>query len=144
MAAGQVLALVQDAETSQRGFLLTGERSYLDPYLAAVEALPRELPELTRLIVEDGGQPAPPRLLAEMVATKLQELAETIALAEAGQLDGALAIVRTDRGKVGMDAIRAVVRGIEARSRGAARRGAARGSTAAAGNCCSGPAPPCC
>lgn len=116
LASSQVLSLIQDAETSQRGFLLTGERSYLGLYLAAVEALPRELPALSRLIIEDGGQPAPPQLLKDMVVTKLEELGNTIALAEAGNLEAALAIVRTDRGKIGMDAIRAVVRGIESRA----------------------------
>ncbi|RYJ02020.1 MAG: hypothetical protein EON47_08865, partial [Acetobacteraceae bacterium] len=116
LAAGQVLSLIQGAETSQRGYLLTGEESYLEPYHAAVIALPRELPELARLITADGGQPAPPQLLKDLVTAKLEELGQTIALAEAGDRAAALAIVRTDRGKVSMDAIREVVHGIEARS----------------------------
>ena len=116
LAASQVLSLIQDAETSQRGYLLTGEASYLGPYQAAVAALPRELPELARLIIADGGQPAPPRQLQDLVTAKLEELGQTIALVEAGDRAAALAIVRTDRGKVDMDAIRDVVHGIEARS----------------------------
>ena len=116
LAASQVLSLVQDAETSQRGYLLTGEESYLEPYRAAVAALPRELPALVRLIITDGGQPTPPQQLKDLVTRKLEELGQTIALAEAGDRAAALAIIRTDRGKADMDAIRDVVHGIEARS----------------------------
>ena len=38
-----MLSLVQDAETGQRGYLLTGDAPYLAPYRSAVDALPAEL-----------------------------------------------------------------------------------------------------
>src|SRR3954468_7061526 len=48
LAASQVLSLLQDAETSQWGFLLTGDAGYLRPYRIAVDALPRQLPDLAQ------------------------------------------------------------------------------------------------
>ena len=133
LAANQVLSLLQDAETSQRGYLLTGDSSYLEPYRRAADALPRQLPELARSIARDGGEPGPPQALQDLAAAKLAELARTVAQAEAGDREGALATVRTDRGKVEMDAIRALLAGIEerttarldARSAGLARSGRA-------------------
>ena len=116
LAANQVLSLLQDAETSQRGYLLTGDSSYLEPYRRAADALPQQLPELARSIARDGGEPGPPQALQDLAAAKLAELARTVAQAEAGDREGALATVRTDRGKVEMDAIRALLAGIEERT----------------------------
>ncbi|MDB5372995.1 MAG: histidine kinase [Belnapia sp.] len=123
LAASHVLSRLQDAETSQRGYLLTREASYLEPYYAAEEALPRDLPDLARLIAQDGGLPAPPQQLRDLARAKMEELARTIALASSGQWEAALAMVQTDSGKASMDAIRAVVAGIEERG---SRRLAAR------------------
>ena len=116
LAASQVLSLLQDAETSQRGYLLTGDSSYLEPYRRAVDALPQQLPELARTIARDGGRPGPPQALQDLATVKLDELARTVAQAEAGDRQGALATVRTDRGKADMDAIRALLAGIEERT----------------------------
>ncbi|WP_043363960.1 CHASE3 domain-containing protein [Belnapia sp. F-4-1] len=122
-AAGRVLSLVQDAETSQRGYLLTAEDAYLEPYRHAMTELPREIPALVASIIADGGSEVAARNLQRQVEAKLAELAETVALGQAGDREGALALVRTDRGRAEMDAIRQVVAGIEARSlaRGRAR-----------------------
>ncbi len=123
IAASQLLSLVQDAETGQRGFLLTGEERYLAPYRRAVADLPRELPALVERIIADGGDAAAARALQQQVEAKLAELAETVSLAQSGAVEEALAVVLTDRGKVVMDAIRQAVAGIESRSlaRGEAR-----------------------
>ena len=123
VTAGHVLSLVQDAETSQRGFLVTGEERYLEPYREAAADLPRELPSLVGRIVADGGDADAAALLERQVQAKLAEMAETVALAQTGRIDAAIAVVRTDRGKAAMDAIRQTVGGIEARSlvRGAGR-----------------------
>ena len=52
-ASSPTLSLVQDAETGQRGFLLTGEASYLTPYQSAVDALPAELEVLKGAMSDD-------------------------------------------------------------------------------------------
>ena len=97
---------LQDAETGQRGFLLTGEDSYLAPYEAALPTIPSLLDRLEQVLApypEADGVAAMVRANSD---SKLAELAETIALARAGRIDQALEVVRTDRGKDDMDALR--------------------------------------
>src|SRR5689334_5780846 len=48
-----LLSLAQDAETSQRGYLLTGEKSYLQPYRQAVEAIPGQLARIDAMTAPD-------------------------------------------------------------------------------------------
>ena len=112
------LSSVQDAETGQRGFLLTGEDRYLDPYTTAKGALPGELARLRALLVDEETQQ--PRLTAldGLVKQKLDELAETItAKRSADSRRAALAIVYTDRGKVVMDRIRSTIAEMESETR---------------------------
>jgi signal transduction histidine kinase len=116
IAASRVLSMLQDAETSQRGYLLTEDDRHLIPYRSAIEALPRELPVLAGLIFRDGGDPMASRTLNDLARAKLEELARSIARMEAGDREGALALLRDDTGKAAMDAIHAVIGGIESRA----------------------------
>ena len=105
LVADLVLA-VTDAETGQRGFLLTGEPSYLAPYQRGTRAAPDMLHRLSsELASEPDFAPVLARL-EEVVGGKLAELAQTIEAARAGQRDEALALVRSGRGQQAMDEIR--------------------------------------
>jgi CheY-like chemotaxis protein len=104
-----VLSLTKDAETGQRGYLLTGEERYLEPYAAAVATLPDELRELARLLPDNAQQVERQAVLATLVKEKLQELARTIELRRAGRTDEAVGLVRGDLGREAMDRIRALV-----------------------------------
>ena len=108
----QTLSLVQDAETGQRGYMLTGEAPYLAPYESAVRAMPDELDKLKTAMVDDPQRAGAFGELKSAIGDKLKELAETIALYEAGDRAGALAMVRDDRGKLYMDRVRAVISSI--------------------------------
>ena len=121
-----VLEHLQNAETGQRGYLLTGDDRYLEPYHAAIMELDRDLIELRTLTAADPLQPRRLDVLAGLVADKLAELSETVGARRRDGLDGALPIVRTDRGKRLMDAIRLRVREIELHE----RRGLAAGRDA--------------
>ncbi len=101
-----LVSLIKDAETGQRGFLLTGEAAYLDPYRRAVADLPATLEALNAVVLSHSDQASRLARLRPLVAEKVDELAETIDLAQKGHTDEALAVVRTDRGKVLMDRIR--------------------------------------
>ena len=106
-----------DAETGQRGFLLTGEESYLAPYTDAKDALPDEIKSMRALL---GNRPEQRRrldALESLANLKMAELESTVAARRAGKIDAALALVRTDRGKIYMDRIRAAVSEIEAAER---------------------------
>jgi signal transduction histidine kinase len=102
--------LLQDAETGQRGFLLTSDPNYLAPYDAARTKITDTLARLDQVIPE-GEKPALERLRT-IATSKMNELAKTIAEAKAGRLDNALAIVRSDEGKVYMDEARAELGGL--------------------------------
>ncbi len=112
-----VLEHLQNAETGQRGYLLTGDDRYLEPYHAATMELDRDLSELRALTTGDPLQQRRLEVLAGLVAEKLAELSDTVEARRQGGLDHALPIVRTDRGKRLMDAIRSGIREIESTER---------------------------
>jgi signal transduction histidine kinase len=116
VTTANVLASLQDAETGQRGYLLTGDPDYLAPYHGARDQLPRDLRDLAARAIADGGSPSAHQALRQRIDEKLGELRETVALAEAGDAAAALAVVRQGRGKALMDEIRSLLAGIEARS----------------------------
>ena len=99
-------SLVQDAETGQRGFLLTGRDSYLVPFERARAEIPQRLDQLRQsaaVLPELHGQ------LDELdpaIRQKLDELSQTIDLARQGRRDEVLRIIDSDRGKILMDQIR--------------------------------------
>jgi len=103
---------LQDAETGQRGYLLTGEERYLEPYNRSVPEVPALLDRVKEVLApypEEGDAVAK---LGPAVTDKLDELAETIALQRSGDVEGALNVVRTDRGKAAMDEARALFDGV--------------------------------
>jgi methyl-accepting chemotaxis protein len=109
-----VSKLLVDAETGQRGFLLTGADRYLQPYSAAIIALGRSITRLADLTADNPRQQTRLSALRELTRQKMDELAETIALRKEKGSDAALAVVQTDRGKKVMDDIRALLDQFEA------------------------------
>jgi len=104
-----VLSTLKGAEAGQRGYLLTGRETYLEPYSAAQGALTGEFTALRTLTEEDPTQRKRLESLQSLSYSKMEELGETIALRRAGQSDRALMVVETDRGKTLMDSIRVLV-----------------------------------
>jgi signal transduction histidine kinase len=95
-----------DAETGQRGFLLTGNPEYLQVYNDAISQLPDGLTDLTAQA--EGDLDVQPRAahLREAAEEKVVELQRTIDLARVGRVGEALTLVRSNRGKAAMDQIR--------------------------------------
>jgi signal transduction histidine kinase len=90
-----IVVSAQDAERGQRGYLLTGDMSYLDPFARAVRALPGQLDRLEALLPND---PRTKELRAAAQA-KVAELQQTIDLVREGDRLGGLAIVRANVGR---------------------------------------------
>ena len=105
-ALDSLISTLQDAETGQRGYLLTGDQKYLQPYQDALAQVPSELDGVATLTRDNPTQQANLAQLRPHVQAKLAELKQTIDLRRAGQEAAALTVVRTDRGKVEMDAAR--------------------------------------
>jgi CheY-like chemotaxis protein/signal transduction histidine kinase len=106
VALDQMLSIVQDVETGQRGFLLTNDDRYLEPYNSALHAVPMKLAEIGTLSGESPTQAPRIAKLKQHLDSKLAEMKETIELRRAQGLEPALAIVNSGRGKAEMDAIR--------------------------------------
>lgn len=101
-----VLVSLSDAETGQRGYLLTGHSSYLAPYHAALTRMPDQLRGLEGIPLQDAQVPARAAQAREAIRLKLAELQETLHVHDAGSPDEALRLVRTDMGATYMDQAR--------------------------------------
>lgn len=101
-----LLSKLQDAETGQRGYLLTGEESYLAPYRTALAAVNAQLEKVSERTEDNPGQRERLDTLRQHIDAKLDEMAEAVALRREQGLERALTLVRSDRGKLEMDAIR--------------------------------------
>lgn len=97
-----------DAETGQRGYLLTGEPSYLEPYRAATKHIDRAIGNLKSLTSDNPNQQKRIENLEPLVEKKLAELQLTIDLRTKGSLASANRVVLEGSGKRWMDQIRAL------------------------------------
>jgi CheY-like chemotaxis protein/signal transduction histidine kinase/CHASE3 domain sensor protein len=109
VAVDELLSTVQDAETGQRGYLLTGNPLYLQPYDLASAAVTRRLEEVGSLTRDNPVQQAHLRQVQRHIDAKMTELDSTIQARRAEGLQAALVRMNTDRGKAEMDAIRSEV-----------------------------------
>ena len=98
---------ILNAETGQRGFLLSEDTAYLTSYNAAHQLISTTADQLRQLVGDNPDQMARLRALQGVISAKLDELAQTVTLAKAGHHDEAIAIIRTDIGRNLMLDIRA-------------------------------------
>jgi len=104
-----LLSSIQDAETGQRGYLITGEQRYLAPHTAALPSIDSNFNELRNLTADNPVEQHRLDLLRPLIDAKLAELQETIDLRTTKGLEPARQIVLSDRGKNAMDEIRALI-----------------------------------
>ncbi len=117
IAAGRLLQALTDAETGQRGYLLTQDPSFLAPYRMAIAELPQLRLRVVPFLHEHN--PVPARQINEIIDSRLSEIVTTIDLAESGSIDLALNIVKAGAGRDWMSKLRQM---IEAELSGAAQR----------------------
>jgi PAS domain S-box-containing protein len=110
VTAEEFLSTLSDAETGQRGYLLTHDETYLEPYHAAIANHQPLLSRLGTLVAGDPVQAARVREVGRLASQKLDELALTVRLAKGTDHARALEIVKSGRGKQVMDSLRAIVR----------------------------------
>ena len=115
IALEQALSSLRDAETGQRGYLLTGRPAYLAPYAAAVATVNQQLDTIRSLSVADADARTRFEEIEQLARAKMEELARTISLREAGQSEAALQVVLTDEGKRTMDRLRQLTEEMQAR-----------------------------
>jgi signal transduction histidine kinase len=106
VAALQIL--VQDAEMSERGYLLTGKQSYLDPYRSARDALPKELEAVRAAVAGNHDRLNQVDRLSAAISERLGQIAQSILLYDQNNAAAAIALIRSNRGKLLMDRIRSI------------------------------------
>ncbi|MDE3041213.1 MAG: PAS domain S-box protein [Nitrospirota bacterium] len=98
-----------EAETGQRGYLLTGEERYLEPYRQALSRVDREREQLQSLLADDPVQQPRLQQMNQHIVGILAELRDTIELRKTKGFEAAIAVVTADRGKRLMDQMRALL-----------------------------------
>ena len=112
-----ILGSAKDAETGQRGFLITGDDQFLKPYKDAVRDLPEQLDSFQTLTADN---PAQQRRIAEMrvrVGRRLALLQKGIEMRRGGESQSDAALAATGGGRVEMDALRDLGNQIENQER---------------------------
>jgi PAS domain S-box-containing protein len=104
----KALSDLKDAETGQRGYIITGDERYLEPYTKSQAGILESIDRLRSLAGDSAIRQGHVNAVAEASAAKLAELERTIAIRRQDGLDAAIALVRTDRGKEDMDRVRAL------------------------------------
>ncbi|MGJ7495628.1 sensor histidine kinase [Variovorax sp. RT4R15] len=105
-ALNGLLQNILDAETGQRGYLLTGEASYREPYDGAVKKVDGNLASLRALYAERPDEQARLSRLSGHVARKLAEMDMSLRLRQSGSDDAWKFVLTTDVGREEMNAIR--------------------------------------
>jgi PAS domain S-box-containing protein len=100
---------LKDAETGQRGYLLTGDEQYLSPYRQALTKLHDEQAALRGDASAGELPPSDVQTLVRLSEAKLAELEQTIQLRRTGGLAAALPVVLAGQGKATMDQLRAEI-----------------------------------
>lgn len=108
----ELLSTLKDAETGQRGYLITGEERYLAPYRTAVGKVDKQIQELKQLTQDNQSQQQRLEAIGPLIADKLNELKETIDLRRNKGLEAANTVVLSDLGKKLMDDLRIALREI--------------------------------
>jgi PAS domain S-box-containing protein len=106
MSLGRLLTHLVDAETGQRGFIITGDSSYLEPYQAALGAIDDDTTSLRRAARTDTALGAALARLAPLIGARFAIFDTTIRMRRAGVTPRVLALVQSGRGKRLMDSIR--------------------------------------
>src|SRR5665213_2900849 len=106
---GDLLTELVDAETGQRGFIITGDENYLAPYRAALGALPTTQESVRQLTADNPGQQQRLETLFLLIDQRLSRLKTAIDLRRAEGFASAAKYVATNVGKAEMDKARALI-----------------------------------
>lgn len=110
----RIISSAKDAETGNRGYLLTGDKSYLEPYLIATRNLPTELNRFGELSADNPAQLARLQDLRTTINRRLDLLQQGIDLRHRGSVDSGHAMFLTGTGKLEMDNLRRIADQMEA------------------------------
>jgi signal transduction histidine kinase len=109
-----ILGATKDAETGERGYLITGDPAFLEPYTNAQRDLPVDLDTFEQLTIDNPSQTARVTNMRSHLVIRNQLLHDAIEIRRGGSTMAQAALSVTGPGKVEMDAIRAIARQMQA------------------------------
>lgn len=112
-ALNDMMSQMLDAESGQRGFLLSGRAPYLQPYYTALAQVRQSRAALGAALSQDSAALAQLDVLDKAIAAKLQDLDHAVSLKSEGRSDEAVQLILTDSSNQTMNAVRAAVRSLE-------------------------------
>ena len=104
----RIMSSAKDAETGNRGFLITGEDIYLEPYSDAVQELPDELDRFQSLTADNPEQQRNVAEMRQVIQRRLELLRQGIEVRRKGSLTSPELLHLSGTGKVEMDRLRAI------------------------------------
>ncbi|HEY3898541.1 MAG TPA: CHASE3 domain-containing protein [Chthoniobacter sp.] len=105
----ETLSYLKDTETGQRGYLLTGEDTYLEPYQVALGKVDQDLQDLRKLTADNPRQQHRLDTLEPLVAERLASAKKVIDTYRSKTSEAAIQIIKTGADKAVMDEIRKVI-----------------------------------
>jgi signal transduction histidine kinase len=103
-----------DAETGQRGFMLTQDSTYLNPYIEARAELPRDLEALGRMTDDNPVQVAQFATVRKLIDTRFAQMERSLALKREGDDDAFRRVLTSPEGMVTMSSLRLALDGMAA------------------------------
>jgi signal transduction histidine kinase len=110
----RIMSSAKDAETGNRGYLITGEEAYLEPYHDAIQELPKELDDFQHLTSDSPSQQARVMEMRAVLEQRLALLQQGIDLRRSSSTDMVRPLVLSGTGKVEMDHLRRIADEMEA------------------------------
>jgi PAS domain S-box-containing protein len=117
-AIDRIMLHAADAESGERGFLLTEDSGYLVPYSRAVDSIRRRVSDLQRLTADNPDQQRRLKILQDQIEARLARLTHQIDLVSSGHAEAAVKDVREGEGQVLMDSVRATAADMTAEEQG--------------------------
>jgi methyl-accepting chemotaxis protein len=108
-----ILNQLTDAETGQRGFVITGDDAYLEPYRSGMAAVPKLMEELRELTADNPNQQRRIGEAEPLIEAKFAELRRTVELRRTAGFEATLKVVASNEGKQYMDSLRRILAAID-------------------------------
>lgn len=109
----QLQFMVRSVEGSQRSYLLTGDKAYLETFDRSLAAIPPLAAEIGDRTADNPAQQSAMEQLRPLL-DRLPNFRNAIGMADGGDRDGAMALVRTSRGRELGEQADGVLRGMKA------------------------------
>ena len=112
---GDLHSIVADAENDQRGFIITGEKRYFDPFMNSRQAVAAKLKDLARRATDETEGKSRLVLLGTLIDKRFELLDQVIAARKEQGLEAAIALIQSGQGAVIMDRIQRTIDEIRGR-----------------------------